>query len=81
MSITYWLPVKTKISVGSKIKVKANGATSDFEIVGINEADPANGKISAQSPIGRALMGAKKGDSIDINVPAGQIIYKIVEIK
>lgn len=52
-----------------------------YQIVGSQEADPMNGRISEDSPFGRALLGKCKGDSVEVEAPAGTIYYKIVEIQ
>jgi transcription elongation factor GreA len=70
----------SKVALGSKIKVKTDGEVYEYEIVGMNEADPLNGKISINSPLGAGLLGAKKGDTIEVNIPAGKVKYKVVEI-
>ena len=72
---------KLKVAIGSKIAVQCNGESFDYEIVGMNESDPATGKISAQSPLGSAFMGAKKGDIVAVTVPAGKMNCTIVDIK
>ena len=51
-----------------------------YEIVGTTEADPFNGKISDESPIGVALLGKKKGETVEIEIPDGKITYKIINI-
>jgi len=71
---------KSKISVGSKVKVKIASNEFEFHIVGGPEADPSLGKISHESPIGKALLGAKKGDVVEVNTPAGAVQYTIVAI-
>lgn len=68
------------ISVGSKIRVDIAGNLDTIEIVGEYEADPMNKKLSSTSPIGKALLGKKTGDIIEIEVPSGKITYKILEI-
>lgn len=70
----------TNVRVGSKIKVRVNGKEREFEIVGSNEADPVSGKISNESPIGAALLGAHKGDSVEVKSPAGKTVYEVLEI-
>lgn len=71
----------SKVVLGSKVKLKSdNGKTKDFQVVGTVEADPLNGKISDESPIGQALMGQKEGAEIEIKTPAETSTYKIVEI-
>lgn len=72
---------KTRVSIGSKIAVRSeDGDILMYEIVGMNEADPEGGKISAHSPIGAAFLGAKKGDEIEVAVPAGKIKFVIQDI-
>lgn len=68
------------IQLGSKLKVHVNGQEQTFAIVGEFESDPMNKKLSATSPIGKALIGRKKGDEVEIVIPTGKIIYKIVEV-
>lgn len=68
------------IQIGSKVKVKFNGSGLEFQIVGTNEADPANFKISNESPMGRAFMGRIKGDSVDVITPVGRKRYKILDV-
>jgi transcription elongation factor GreA len=69
----------SKVQLGSHVKVK-NGAVKEFQVVGTVEADPLNGKISDESPIGGALLGKKLGDKVEIKTPTESISYKIVEI-
>jgi transcription elongation factor GreA len=61
--------------------VEINGKKEKFEIVGEFEADPLNKKLSHTSPIGKALVGKKIGEWVEVEVPAGKIRYKIVEIQ
>lgn len=73
------------VSIGSKIEVMIampNGKESerDFKIVGSNEADPRNGKISDESAVGKALIGAKVGQTVEVETPAGVTKYTIVTI-
>jgi transcription elongation factor GreA len=68
------------VQVGSKIKIEDAGATKEYYIVGSNEADPAQGKISNESPIGQAFLGKKIGDVVEINVPQGTKKFKIMNI-
>jgi len=70
----------TIIQLGSKLHVHINGQQEEIEIVGEFESDPMNKKISSTSPIGKALMGRKPGDEIEITIPSGKIIYKILKI-
>lgn len=59
------------VRVGSKVKVKMNGEIKSYEIVGSNEADPLNGRISNESPLGAALVGKKVGDEVEVETPRG----------
>jgi transcription elongation factor GreA len=68
-----------KIHLGSRVTLK-NGTTKEYTIVGPVEADPVNGKISDQSPIGVALMGKTEGDKVTISTPKGDVEYKIVSV-
>ena len=71
----------SKVQLGSKVKLKsANGNTKDFQVVGTVEADPLNGKISDESPIGQALLGKKLGDDVEIKTPAETATYKVTSI-
>lgn len=72
---------KNQISIGSKITVISNDKKRDFIIVSFNEANPAEGKISNESPLGIAFVGRKKGDEILVNTPRGEVKYKIISIK
>jgi len=71
---------KVRLGSGVKLKAKTGGKTKDFQVVGTVEADPLNGKISDESPIGQALMGQKEGDMVEIKTPAETAVYKIVDI-
>ena len=70
----------SKIQLGTLVKLKAGGKTKEFQVVGTVEADPLSGKISDESPIGKALIGKSLGDSVEITNPAETTTYKIVEI-
>jgi transcription elongation factor GreA len=71
------------VSIGSKVIVEdiEFGDTMEYSIVGTAESDPLNNKISNESPVGKAIIGKKKGTTVEVNVPAGIIQYKIVDIK
>ncbi len=69
------------VQIGSTVKVKGEEGPETFMIVGSAEAKPADGRISNESPVGRALLGRKKGDKVVVKVPAGDFAYTIVEIK
>jgi len=70
----------SKVQIGSTVKLKNDGKTKQFQVVGTVEADPLNGKISDESPIGQALLGKKLGDHVEITTPAETAKYKIIEI-
>ena len=72
--------ISDKISVGSTVTVTVEGDEEVYEIVGANESDPAKGKVSIESPIGSALVGAAKGDTVVVQTPAGKFDYKIVSV-
>lgn len=69
-----------KVVLGSTVKLKNDGKTKEFQVVGTVEADPLNGKISDESPIGQALLGKKVGEAVEIKTPAETAIYKVVSI-
>ena len=69
------------VSIGSTVKIKdSNGKIAEYSIVGSNEADPYAFKISDQSPIGRKLIGARAGTQVTIEVPAGKVVFDILEV-
>ena len=70
----------SKVQLGSTVKLKGATKAKEFQVVGTVEADPLNGKISDESPIGQALLGKKEGESVDIKTPDGITTYKIVDI-
>ncbi len=70
----------SKVQLGSTVKLKGETGTKEFQVVGTVEADPLNGKISDESPIGKALMGKKFGEEVEIKTPAENATYKIAEI-
>ncbi|MBI3260816.1 transcription elongation factor GreA [Candidatus Berkelbacteria bacterium] len=67
-------------TIGSTVKVKLNGKSMTFMLVGSQEADPTNGKISIESPIGKALLNQKAGETVEVEVPAGKTRYQILSI-
>ncbi|HHH12288.1 MAG TPA: transcription elongation factor GreA [Candidatus Moranbacteria bacterium] len=68
------------VQVGSRVKVRCRGRENEFVIVGSNEVDPAEGKISVDSPIGKALMGKEAGEKVSIETPGGKMECEIVEL-
>jgi transcription elongation factor GreA len=69
------------VGLGSTVVVEYNGVKRELQIVGAQEADPMNGRISNDSPLGHAFFGHKKGDKVEVEVPAGKQMYKIVQVK
>ena len=69
------------VSVGSEVEVEKDGENLTYFIVGSNEADPAKGMISNESPIGQQLLGKKEGDTISVTTPKGASEFKILSIK
>jgi len=71
------------VGVGATVIVQdmEYGDTMEYTIVGTAESDPLNNKISNESPVGKAILGKQKGAVVDVNVPAGVIQYKIIDIK
>ncbi len=70
----------SKVQLGSNVKLKSGSKSKEFQVVGTVEADPLNGKISDESPIGKALMGKKVGEEVEIVTPAETATYKVVDI-
>jgi transcription elongation factor GreA len=71
---------KTKVTLGSKVELKTGKRIVIYTVVGPVEADPLEGKISNESPIGSALMGKRVGDEVTFTTPKGDIEYEIVKI-
>ena len=74
---------KDVVSIGSKVKLRDIDAkqTVEYRIVGSAEANPAELKLSNESPVGRAIIGHKKGDVVEVTAPRGALKFKIMEIK
>jgi len=72
----------SKVSILTTVKIKNtnNGAEMKYTLVAENEADLKQGKISVDSPIGKALLGKKVGEKVDVQVPAGKVTFQISEI-
>lgn len=73
--------VENIIGIGSKIEVKSDNNMEIFSIVGSPEAKPQEGKISNESPLGRAFLGRKVGDEVEVKTPGGIVKYKIIKIE
>ena len=74
---------KDSVSVGSTVRLRdiAANKTVEYHIVGSAEANPAENKLSNESPVGKAIMGMKKGDTVEVAAPRGALKFKILEIK
>jgi transcription elongation factor GreA len=76
--------VKTDVvSVGTRVRLRDVDAreTIEYTIVGSAEANPAEYKLSNESPVGRAILGHKKGETVEVSAPRGSLKYKIMDIK
>ena len=72
------------VLAGSTVKIKRsdNDATTfEYTLVGSEESDTSQGKISNKSPLGQALVGKKKGEEFSVSTPAGKVMYKIISVK
>lgn len=73
------------VQLGNKIKIKAltgknSGTTYEYNIVGTTEADPTNGKLSNESPVGVSMLNCKVGEKVDVKAPSGVVTYQILSI-
>ena len=78
------IPPKTKqgiVDVGATVLVNTGSSDNKFQIVGTLEANPLEGRISNESPIGRCLLGKKKGDAVQIKLANNDVCYKIKKIE
>jgi transcription elongation factor GreA len=73
---------KDFVGIGSRVTVQEVGGDSQevYHIVGSAEARPSEGKLSMESPLGKALIGKKKGEKVTVSAPDGKIVFKIVKI-
>ena len=71
------------VSIGSRVRLKDVDAneTVEYHIVGSAEANPAEHKLSNESPVGRAIIGHKKGETVEVSAPRGSLKFKILDIK
>src|ERR1043165_9682218 len=74
---------KDEVSVGSKVRLKdmETNKTVEYRIVGSAEANPAESKLSNESPVGKAILGKKKGEVVEVAAPRGALKFKILDIK
>ncbi len=73
--------VHSTVQIGSRVEVASEKGKKEFMIVGSEEADPVQGKISNASPMGRAFLGRKVGDNVIVKTPAGEVKYEVLGIK
>lgn len=74
-------PAPDQVGVGSRVVVNEDGGGEEvFHIVGVKEADPGEGRISNESPIGKALLGRRAGEKVIAETPGGQIKFTIIEV-
>ncbi len=70
----------SKVTLGSKVELEdSTGSVHKYQIVGSAEADPANDRISNESPVGQAIMGAKKGETVKVTTPSGKLLEYTVK--
>ena len=76
-------PAKGVVGLGSKVTIKESGGGKPeaYQLVGAAEANPKDGRISNESPLGRALLGRKVGDEVKVNAPSGTISFRVVSIE
>lgn len=70
-----------KVDIGDTVRLKDGGPERVYRIVGAQEANPAEGLISNESPIGQAILGKKKGDKVFFDTPGGKEEYTIIEVE
>ena len=74
---------RDRVTLGARVHLKdiESGDVHTYQLVGSAEADPTNGRISNESPVGQAVMGAKKGDTVKVTTPRGSVVeYEVVSI-
>lgn len=70
------------VQIGSTVKIlDKNGQEKEYTLVGPNEADPVEGRLSYESPLAQAFLGRKPGDKVEVKTPGGPVSYTILEIK
>lgn len=71
-----------EVAVGSRVTIQEGDEEPEtYHLVGSKEADPRGGRISNESPIGRALLGNKVGDIVKVETPGGTVLFKIIKIE
>lgn len=69
------------VEVGSTVILKSENGEEEYTIVGFEEASPAESKISNESPLGKAVLGKKRGDKFEVKTPGGLVSYQLISIK
>ena len=69
------------VRLGSTVEVESDGERDTYQIVGSTEASPAAGRLSNNSPVGRALLGARAGDTVSVDLPSGTVSYRVLEVR
>lgn len=74
---------KETIQIGNEVVIQEDGSPDkeEYTIVGAAEADPSEGKISNESPLGKALMGKRAGDKVQVDAPAGAYLVKVIKVQ
>ncbi|HSL76524.1 MAG TPA: transcription elongation factor GreA, partial [Candidatus Limnocylindrales bacterium] len=67
--------------IGSRVTVELDGLESEYTLVGSAEADPKSGRLSVASPVGKALLGSKSGDDVDVETPRGRVAYRVLKVE
>ena len=67
--------------IGSRLVVEVDGLEAEYMLVGSAEADPSAGRLSVASPVGKALLGSKVGDDVDVETPRGRVAYRVLKIE
>ena len=80
-SVIHEKNAKGTIKLGSRVILNTGAVKEEFMVVGEWEADPREKKISHQSPLGKALLGKKVGEEVEVEAPAGRIKYAIIDVK
>ena len=70
-----------RVGIGSRVRIRSDEGESEFTIVGSAEASPREGRISNESPVGVALMGHRKGETVTVQAPAGPVAYQILAVE
>ena len=68
------------VALGSRVRYEVDGQPGELTIVGSTEADPAQGRVSAVSPVGRALLGRRAGDEVEVVTPSRRLHYRVIEV-